>query len=113
LIGKRTFGWIACGTVNAKNRMGGYAGAEGFLIFIDQAGTLTAAMQVDWVSTCDTGPMVSVQPEVANAFAPSPAPGSGSVIGVAEELEKLAGLRDKGIISEAEFQTQKAKLLGQ
>ena len=67
----------------------------GFLIFIDQTGTVTAAMQVDWVSTCDTGPMVSVQPEVANALAPLPATSGGTVLGVAEELEKLAGLRDK------------------
>jgi Phospholipase_D-nuclease N-terminal/Short C-terminal domain len=31
--------------------------------------------------------------------------------GVAEELEKLAGLRDRGVISASEFETQKAKLL--
>lgn len=29
----------------------------------------------------------------------------------ADELEKLAGLKDKGVISEAEFAAQKAKLL--
>jgi uncharacterized membrane protein YdbT with pleckstrin-like domain len=31
---------------------------------------------------------------------------------VADELAKLAGLRDRGVISEAEFQAQKARLLG-
>jgi hypothetical protein len=31
----------------------------------------------------------------------------------AAALEKLAGLRDKGIVTEAEFQEQKAKILGQ
>lgn len=31
--------------------------------------------------------------------------------GTADELEKLAGLKDKGVITEEEFQTQKAKLL--
>jgi len=31
--------------------------------------------------------------------------------GVASELEKLAGLRDKGVISADEFEAQKAKLL--
>lgn len=34
--------------------------------------------------------------------------GSG---GTADELSKLAGLRDSGVLSEAEFQQQKAKLL--
>jgi len=32
--------------------------------------------------------------------------------GTADELSKLAGLRDRGVITEAEFQAQKAKLLG-
>jgi Short C-terminal domain/Phospholipase_D-nuclease N-terminal len=31
--------------------------------------------------------------------------------GTAEELSKLAGLRDTGVITEAEFQAQKSKLL--
>lgn len=32
--------------------------------------------------------------------------------GTADELAKLAGLRDRGVITEAEFATQKAKILG-
>lgn len=32
--------------------------------------------------------------------------------GAAEELERLAGLKDKGVITQAEFDAQKAKLLG-
>ena len=31
--------------------------------------------------------------------------------GSADELTKLAGLRDQGVITDAEFQQQKAKLL--
>jgi predicted membrane protein len=31
--------------------------------------------------------------------------------GVADELERLAGLRDKGVLSEAEFQAAKGKLI--
>ncbi len=63
------------------------------------------------------------QPAPQVAPPPSPAPtaaaaatGSSSYGGpppeVADELAKLAGLRDRGVISEAEFQTQKARLLG-
>ena len=36
---------------------------------------------------------------------------AGSGGGSADELTKLADLRDKGVISDAEFQVQKAKLL--
>jgi hypothetical protein len=36
---------------------------------------------------------------------------AGSGGGSADELTKLADLRDKGVISDAEFQAQKAKLL--
>jgi hypothetical protein len=36
---------------------------------------------------------------------------AGSSTSSAEELEKLAGLRDRGVITQAEFDSQKAKLL--
>jgi len=36
---------------------------------------------------------------------------AGASGGTAEELSKLAGLRDQGVISDAEFEAQKAKLL--
>lgn len=36
---------------------------------------------------------------------------AGSGGGVAEELEKLASLKERGVLSESEFQAQKAKLL--
>ena len=110
LIGKRSFGWIACGSINAKNRLGGYVGAQGFLVFVQPSGSITASMQTDWVSTCDTGPFVPVPPELVNTGALI-APAS-PVVGVAEELKKLAELRDQGIITAEEFAAQKAKLLG-
>jgi Short C-terminal domain len=42
---------------------------------------------------------------VTDAFTPAPAPD------VADELTKLADLRDRGALSDAEFEAQKAKLL--
>jgi hypothetical protein len=36
---------------------------------------------------------------------------AGSSGGIAEELEKLAALKDRGVISDAEFESQKSKLL--
>ena len=38
--------------------------------------------------------------------------GAGGGASTAEELQKLAGLRDSGVITAAEFDAQKAKLLG-
>lgn len=47
-------------------------------------------------------------PAAAQATPPSPA----SQVSVADELTKLAALRDAGVISDEEFAAQKAKLLG-
>lgn len=42
---------------------------------------------------------------------PAPAPSSGASQSVADELTKLARLRQQGILTEEEFQAQKARLL--
>jgi histidinol phosphatase-like PHP family hydrolase len=49
--------------------------------------------------------------QVAPAPAPAPAPPPAEASYI-EELQKLAGLRDQGIISEEEFAAKKAQLLG-
>lgn len=52
----------------------------------------------------------TVQEMIANAYARAGthAPGSD----VADELTRLADLRDRGVLTDAEFQAQKAKILG-
>jgi hypothetical protein len=45
----------------------------------------------------------------APAPSPAPAPDSGDL---AAELERLAGLRNQGLLTDDEFSTAKAKLLG-
>jgi len=42
---------------------------------------------------------------------PQPAPAAGSGVELAEQLRKLADLRDQGILTDEEFAAQKAKLL--
>lgn len=37
---------------------------------------------------------------------------TGAQMSVADELEKLAGLRDRGVLTAEEFETRKAQLLG-
>ena len=42
---------------------------------------------------------------------PTPAPAAAAPSSLADELKKFAELRDSGVLSEAEFEQQKAKLL--
>jgi hypothetical protein len=45
------------------------------------------------------------------AGAPATPPASSSNPSIPEQLEQLAGLRDRGVISAAEFEAKKAQLL--
>lgn len=49
--------------------------------------------------------------EIRGGGAPLVIRGGPSSPDVADELKKLADLRDRGVLTEAEFETQKAKLL--
>ncbi|MGZ8595362.1 MAG: PH domain-containing protein, partial [Actinomycetota bacterium] len=52
-------------------------------------------------------------PVAAPAAAPPPAPAPGGTApNVTTELERLAELRAKGVLTEEEFQAQKARILG-
>jgi hypothetical protein len=46
------------------------------------------------------------------ANAPAAAPAAAPQVDMVEQLEKLAQLKDQGILTEAEFDAQKQKLLG-
>ena len=48
----------------------------------------------------------------AGAAAPPPPAAAAAPVDVADQLRKLAGLRDEGILSDEEFAAQKARLLG-
>lgn len=110
IIGRRTFGWVACGNLNAKNRLGGYVSEEGFALFVAEGGGIQVAMKGQVVSTCDDYQHIPVNEELlAAARGQDPAP---PVASVADELKKLADLRAAGILTEVEFTAQKAKLLG-
>lgn len=41
---KRRWGWLACGTLNARNRLGGYAGPEKVVMSVMPDGTMEAGM---------------------------------------------------------------------
>jgi hypothetical protein len=44
--------------------------------------------------------------------APAPAPAPAAAADPIEQLKELAALKDQGILTDAEFQAQKAKILG-
>jgi hypothetical protein len=48
----------------------------------------------------------------ASPFSRAPAPASHPTVNVADELEKLAALRDRGVLTDLEFETQKGKIFG-
>lgn len=52
------------------------------------------------------------EPAAAQAAEPAAAPSSAGQPSYLEELEKLGDLRDKGIITDAEFEAKKKELLG-
>jgi len=59
------------------------------------------------------GPLVIAGGQVISGGPGAPAaPAAGSPPSVAEQLEQLADLKSRGVLTEAEFQTQKQKLLG-
>ena len=66
---------------------------------------------VDWANG-DTPPEVQPAPHPAPQPAPQPAPAFDPSRLVADEIKKLAALRDQGILTDEEFTEQKRRLLG-
>ena len=114
LLGKRQTGYVSCGFVNAKNRMGGYTGRTAFVVVVNN-GVVTYAdigrnADVDIVAIgCAKTVFPPAQPEMfaEQADVSRELPSSS----IADELEKLAGLRDRGVISQDEFVAEKNRLL--
>jgi hypothetical protein len=74
-----------------------------------------AKIAIDWQNAARAPARGEVRPVGGDGFSPAPAasaaPAAGGGDSVAE-LERLAKLRDSGALTEAEFQAQKAKILG-
>jgi len=61
---------------------------------------------------CAGGQWIGGTSPVAQPAAAAAPPAAAPSGGLADELERLATLRDQGTLTDAEFQAQKAKLLG-
>lgn len=120
-LGPKVEGYITCGLVNARNRMGGYVGRTAFVVVLNQAGgvlfsDMGTGKDFDIVSSqCANTksqlppPQYSARSEASsstNDTAPSGAPS------LADELKKLTDLKSSGALTEQEFQAAKQKLLG-
>ena len=48
-------GWIVCGTVNAKNRMGGYVGVKPFVVVISNGAVIHREIDTPTAARCPAG----------------------------------------------------------
>ena len=70
-----------------------------------------AKIAIDWDSAQTAPARGEVRPVGGSGFAPAPTPAPSGGDHVAE-LERLAKLRDSGALTDAEFEQQKARILG-
>lgn len=106
-IGRRSFAWVACGTINAKNGFGGYVGEQSFFLSVEPGGDAYASQTGVMRTTCDESPIAPVNDELLVAVGRSPRPQPS----LADEIGKLMDLREAGVLTDAEFELAKAKLL--
>lgn len=110
----RVTGYVTCGYVNSKNRMGGYAGRMPFVVILNDH----VVSFVDIDNGRGLG-LVGIACDKSAASLPTPQKGmlDENIMpeiaqpSVADELQKLDALRQKGILSEEEFTQQKARIL--
>ena len=102
-------GTTATGQVVLDNIEGPYAVRELLLPLISEARQKKVMeRQSQYIHHVNPG----AAPGMAPAPAPAPAAPAAPALDLADQLRKLASLRDEGILSEEEFAAQKAKLLG-
>jgi hypothetical protein len=71
-----------------------------------------AKIAIDWDSAQTAPARGEVRPVGGSGFVPAPAPAPSGGGDHVAELERLAKLRDSGALTDAEFEQQKAKILG-
>ncbi len=114
---KKIDGYWTCGLVNAKNRMGGYTGRTSFVAVVSPAGLiqyveLGTGKDFDLLSSqcANSVKLLPPAPPEFSAGYSSATPSAGG--SMADELKKLAELRQSGALTESEFQAAKQRLLG-
>jgi len=115
-LSKRIDGYWSCGSINARNRMGGYTGSTSFVVVLDPNGRVQysdvgTSKDVDIVtSQCSNA--VKLLPPAPAALVATNNDRPTSAPSLADELKKLVDLKNSGALSDTEFQTAKQRLLG-
>jgi hypothetical protein len=118
-------GYLGCGRVNVKNRFGSDAGVKWFVAIVRDDGKVVLAHIDETVGFAQAKPycaraglprpqagMLDVAATAAQSVE-TPAPGADQPLSVPAELARLAALRDRGVLTQAEFQVLKQALLKQ
>lgn len=71
-----------------------------------------AKIAIDWDSAAKPAARGEVRPAAGSTAPPTPAPTASGGGDPVADLERLAKLRDSGALTDAEFEQQKAKILG-
>jgi len=116
ILAKRVEGYWTCGSINARNRMGGYTGSTSFVVVLDANGLVQfvdmgEARDFDFVTSQCNGSVKLLPPpqrELVGVGVVQPAQAAS----IADELRKLVDLKNSGALSDAEFQAAKQRLLG-
>lgn len=115
---KKIEGYLICGLVNARNRMGGYSGKSMFYAVVNYHNVVHDITMDD-----AKGGLASFSCNRLKSNLPEPQPrmlegsqlagsrSSSSNLSTADELLKLAQLKEQGLLTQAEFDSQKTALL--
>lgn len=116
LFAKQVDGYWTCGSINARNRMGGYTGSTSFVVVLDPNGAVKyvemgQARDYDLLGAQCLKSIALLPPPPSTLAAASSA--SAPSFSLADELKKLSDLRSAGALTDAEFEAAKARLLAQ
>jgi hypothetical protein len=108
-------GYWTCGLINARNRMGGYTGTTAFVVVMDANGAVKyseigESKEYDML-TASCAKSVKFLPPAPAALSADSSTAGASSISLADELQKLVDLHNKGALTDAEFQAAKQRLL--
>lgn len=108
-------GYITCGTVNARNRLGGYVGRRYSIVVMDEN---AQALHAD-MGTGDDIDFVTMQCENSVSNLPAPQWSEVEIVSqssnaeptLAQQLRDLADLHESGVLTDEEFSAAKEQLL--
>lgn len=118
VLQSRIDGWWTCGRVNAKNRMGGFVGSRYFVVVMNDEGRalfneVGSGGDYDFVSAQCANSVANLPPAPREFHEMVPSEAAfPSAPSMADELKKLNDLFEAGALTQEEYNSAKAKILG-